>query len=149
MACRTVQRPIIVSGSGIMVRANRIAGTEALSFQGGLEEPNEAPRHLDETTQRSLIAGSGRVDQYSALGRLPRKARRHVKALLQRAGRIPAVERDLAHQGMRETMCQNVLGPASLPATILAHLFAAGALLVDPGSCPGLQLSRALQQAGL
>lgn len=59
MACRTVQRSVIVSGRWIMVGANRIAGTEALSFQGGLEEPNEAPRYLDETTQRSLIAGSG------------------------------------------------------------------------------------------
>ena len=71
MAGRAMQCSIIMGDRWIVVRAHRIAGTEALSFQGGLEEPNEAPRHLDETTQRSLIAGSGRVDQNSALGWLP------------------------------------------------------------------------------
>jgi hypothetical protein len=52
-----------------MHRIERV-GTEALSFQGGLEKPNKAPCHLDETAQRSLIAGGGRVEQNSALGRL-------------------------------------------------------------------------------
>ena len=85
------ERPIIVGGSGIMVRTDRIAGTETLSFQGGLEEPNEAPRHLDETTQRSLIAGSGRVDQNSALGWLPPKSGTVLEALLYR-GELPRGE---------------------------------------------------------
>jgi len=74
MAGRAMQCSIVMGDRRIVIRADRIAGTEALSFQSGLEEPNEAPRHLDETIQRSLIAGSGRVDQNSALGRLPRIA---------------------------------------------------------------------------
>jgi hypothetical protein len=88
MAGRAMQCSIIVGDRWIVVRADRIARTEALSFQGGLEKPNEAPCHLDETAKRSPVAGGSGVELNSALARLPREARRHVKALLQRAGRI-------------------------------------------------------------
>jgi hypothetical protein len=56
MAGCAMQCSIVMGDRRIVVGTDRITGTEALSFQGGLEEPNEAPRHLDETTQRSLIA---------------------------------------------------------------------------------------------
>jgi hypothetical protein len=63
VACGAVQRPIIMSSSGIMVGANWIAGAKAFSFERGRKKRHKAPRHFDETTQRSLIAGSGGVDQ--------------------------------------------------------------------------------------
>ncbi len=47
-----MQCSIVMGNRRIVVRADWIAGAEALSFQGGLEKPDEAPRNLHETPQR-------------------------------------------------------------------------------------------------
>ena len=49
MTCCTMQRSVVIGGGRIVVSTYRIARTKALPFQGGLEDSDEPPCHLDET----------------------------------------------------------------------------------------------------
>jgi hypothetical protein len=42
MAGRAMQCSIVMGDCRIVIRADRVAGTEAFPFQGGLQEPNES-----------------------------------------------------------------------------------------------------------
>ena len=118
-------------------------------FQSGLENSDKPPCDLDETAQRALIAGAGGVDQDPALNWLPWHTREHVEALFQCAGRISAIDRDLGHEGMRETVCHHIFGPLAFAEAVLAHQYAPGTLGVDPRSRSRLELSCTRQNTGL
>jgi len=149
VACSPMQRSVIIGGGRVVVSAYGIAGTQALPFQSGLESADKSPGDLDEAAQRALIAGRCSIDQDPAKNRLPCDTREHVDALLQRAGRVSAIDRHLAHQGMRETVCHHILGPLTFSETVLAHQRAFGTLGFDPGGRSPLKLSRAGQNTGL
>src|ERR1700730_11195485 len=149
MARCPMQRSVVIGGGRVMVSAYWIARTKALPFQGGLEDSDEPPCHLDETTQRALISCCGGVDQDPALNWLPRTTRQHVEALLQRACRVSAIECHLAHQGVGETVRHHIFGPLTFPEAVLAHQHASGTPSIDPSSRPRLKLSCARQYTGL
>lgn len=93
-----MQHPVFIGSNRVVIGAYRIAGTEALPFESGLENSDESPCDLDETAQCALIASGGRVDQDTALNGLPRNSRQHIDALLQSTCRVAAIDRHLARR---------------------------------------------------
>jgi hypothetical protein len=120
VACCSMQRSVVIGSGRVVVSAYGIAGTKALPFKGGPENLDKSPGDLDETAQRALIACGGGVDQDPALNRPPWVALEYVDALLQSAGGISAIDRHLAHQGVRETVHHHILGPLAFAEAILA-----------------------------
>ena len=120
MARCPMQGSVIIGSGRVVVSTYGIAGAKAFPFKSGSENLDKPLCDFNEAAKRALIACGGGVDQNPALNRLPWYTLEHVDALLQCTGWVSAVDRDFAHQGVRETVRHHVLGALAFAEAVLA-----------------------------
>jgi hypothetical protein len=108
-----VGRSITVSVIRFMIRANRIVGANPQAFQGAPEDMRKSGSGCDETTKCPLSTRTCGVDQDAAAVDIAARSGpgKRVNSLFQRTGWISAVQCDLGHQCVRDTVKKDIWGP--------------------------------------
>jgi hypothetical protein len=95
----TVQCTIIGAAGRIMIGTYRIAGTKLQPSKGRTQHACEPADNFDQATECALSSGSSGINQdATSNGTTLRRRRECIDTLLERAGRIAAIDSDLTHQ---------------------------------------------------
>ena len=116
MAGGAVKGPVVGRSCRVVIRADRIAGTQPLPFKSTLQHLRKPPAYLDKTSKGPLVTSGGGVNEYTDGGCHVAEAGRYVDALVDGAGGIAAIDGDLCNQRMGERMREQVAAPNAPPA---------------------------------
>ena len=109
-----------------MIRAYRVTRAKADAIESRREHPSKSPSNLNQTTKGPLVSRRSGVNQNPALDGLAGRPWQNIDALFQGAGRITAVDRDLCHESVGETMRHDVLCPLTVLQAVGTDLHACG-----------------------
>jgi hypothetical protein len=112
MTGRAVGRSITTSVIRFMIRANRIVEANPQALQGAPEDMRKSGSGCDETTECPLGTRARGVDQDAAAVDIAARSGpgKRINPLFQRTGWISAVQCDLGHQCVRDTVKKDIWG---------------------------------------